>query len=214
MRFQEIWSYSIVTKLSHCAGILALTTFSSFATAVENMDVGKTVVEKLHQNLLHVMTKADALGFSGRVEALDPVLTEVFDFRTIARIVTGKHWKTLNDEQRVEFIDVFTNLTAATYASNFSGFSGEAFETLGVEEKRGNLLVRTAIVKADGERVTLDYVLRDNEGMWQIVNVIANGVSDLSLKRADYTAVIKNEGFNSLVGKLSDKIGNYRSTEH
>ena len=158
------------------------------------------------------MTKADALGFSGRVEALDPVLTEVFDFRTIARIVTGKHWKTLNDEQRVEFIDVFTNLSAATYASNFSGFSGEAFETLGVEEKRGNLLVRTAIVKADGERVTLDYVLRDNEGMWQIINVIANGVSDLSLKRADYTAVIKSEGFNTLVTRLSDKITSYRSS--
>lgn len=203
-----------MTKLSHYAGILALTTFCTLATAVENMEVGKTVVEKLHQNLLQVMTKADALGFSGRVEALDPILAEVFDFRTISRIVTGKRWKTLNDEQRVEFIDVFTNLSSATYASNFSDFSGEAFETLGVEERRGNLLVRTVIVKADGERVTLDYVLRDNEGMWQIVNVIADGVSDLSLKRADYTAVLKSEGFNSLVGKLSDKIANYRSGGH
>ena len=128
--------------------------------------------------------------------------------------MTGKHWKTLNDEQRVEFIDVFTKLSAATYASNFSDFSGEAFETLGVEEKRGNLLVRTVIVKAGGERVTLDYVLRDNKGMWQIVNVIADGVSDLSLKRADYTAVIKREGFNSLVSKLRDKIANYRSGGH
>ncbi len=203
-----------MTKLGHYAGILALTTFCTLAAAVENMDVGKTVVEKLHQNLLQVMTKADTLGFSGRVEALDPVLAEVFDFRTISRIVTGKHWKTLNDEQRVEFIDVFTKLSAATYASNFSDFSGEAFETLAVEEKRGNLLVRTVIVKADGERVTLDYVLRDNEGMWQIVNVIADGVSDLSLKRADYTAVIKSEGFNSLVSKLSDKIANYGSGGH
>ncbi len=204
----------MMTKLSHYVGILALTTFCTLAAAAENMDVGKTVVEKLHQNLLQVMTKADTLGFSGRVEALDPVLAEVFDFRTISRIVTGKHWKTLNDEQRVEFIDVFTKLSAATYASNFSAFSGEAFETLGVEERRGNLLVRTVIVKADGERVTLDYVLRDNKGMWQIVNVIADGVSDLSLKRADYTAVIKREGFNSLVSKLSDKIANYRSSGH
>ena len=74
--------------------------------------------------------------------------------------------------------------------------------------------MRTVIVKADGERVTLDYVLRDNEGMWQIVNVIADGVSDLSLKRADYTAVIKSEGFNSLVSKLSDKIAYYGSGGH
>ena len=157
------------------------------------------------------MTNADTLGFTGRVETLDPVLAETFDFRTISRIVTGKHWKAIDDDQRAEFIAVFAELSAATYASNFNGFSGETFETVSVEEKRGNIVVKTAIIKADGDRVTLTYVLRDNDGLWRIVNVIADGVSDLSLKRADYTAVIKSEGFNSLVTKLSDKITNYKT---
>ena len=100
-------------------------------------------------------------------------------------------------------------MSAATYASNFDGFSGEVFETVSTETKRGNLVVKTVIVTGDGERVPLDYVLRQSDGVWRIVNVIAEGVSDLSLKRAEYTAVIKSEGFDSLVSRLDGKIADY-----
>lgn len=196
-------------KICRHAIVLALITYGLTAWGNDHLDAGKAVVEKLHASLLQAMMEADALGFSGRLEILEPVLSETFDFATISRIVTGKYWKSLDEEERSGFIDVFVDLSAATYASNFDGYSGEVFETLGVEERRGNLLVKTAIVKPDGERVTLDYLLRDVDGVWRIVNVIADGVSDLSLKRADYTAVIKSEGFDSLVSKLHGKIEDY-----
>jgi len=192
---------------------LALFMHCQFTMAAENLGAGKGVVEKFHAELLQVMIQSDSLGFSGRVDALVPVLMETFDFATIARIVTGQHWKNLDDHQRSKFIAIFGDLSAATYASNFDGFSGENFETIGVEEKRGNILVRTLIQRIDDEPVTLDYLLRRNDGIWRIVNVIANGVSDLSLKRADYTAVLKTEGFDSLVSKLSDKIVSYNIGE-
>jgi phospholipid transport system substrate-binding protein len=173
---------------------------------------GVAVVEKLHHTLLNIMQESNNLGYSGRVAALEPTLEETFDFPTIARIVIGKHWQAVGDDKAEQFIKVFKALSAATYASNFNGFTGEKFETTSSEPKRGNLLVRGAIVKANGERISLDYVLRKNDEMWQIVNVIASGVSDLSLKRADYTAVIKSEGFDSLIGKLTDKVANYASS--
>ena len=130
------------------------------------------------------------------------MLVDSFDFATIARIVTGQHWKNLDEAKQNEFIAVFGKLSAATYASNFSGFSGEQFKTLSADEKRGRYVVRTVIVKSDGEEIPLDYVVSENDGLWQIVNVIAAGVSDLSLKRADYTAVINSEGFDSLLARF------------
>ena len=169
-------------------------------------DEAVTTVEKLHTTLLGVMQAANELGFDGRVEKLNPILNETFDFATIARIVTGQHWKEVDSDTQNRFVDTFSRLSAATYASNFDGFSGEQFKTLSVDEKRGRYVVRTAIVKSDGEEVSLDYVVSDNDGVLQIVNVIAQGVSDLSLKRADYTAVIDNEGFDGLLGKLDEKI--------
>ncbi len=34
-------------------------------------------------------------------------------------------------------------------------------------------------------------------GKWKIISVIANGINDLSLKRADYSAIIKERGFDA-----------------
>lgn len=197
------------TRLS--LAFLLLILYGHTASGTNHTDAGKSVIESLHATLLEVMSTADELGYPGRVDKLGPALRDTFDFNTIARIVTGKHWKAVSEAQQERFIDVFSQLSAATYASNFDGYSGERFETLSVEEPRGNLLVKSIIVKSDGERVTLDYVLRESDGVWRIVNVIADGVSDLSLKRAEYTAVIKNEDFDSLIARLSDKVTHYGS---
>lgn len=179
----------------------------SFANADETP--AAAVVETLHAALLKIMQDADTLGYAGRVETITPVLAQSFDFETISRIVTGRAWNELEAAERAEFETLFARLSAATYASNFSSFSGERFETRSSEAKRDNMLVKTVLVKGDGDPVTLDYLLRKSDGMWRIVNVIAEGVSDLSLKRADYTAVIKNEGFNSLITQLNGKVASY-----
>ena len=47
-----------------------------------------------------------------------------------------------------------------------------------------------------------------SEGQWMIISVIANGVNDLSLKRAEYATVIKDKGFQGLVADVTDKITN------
>ncbi|MEE8316618.1 MAG: ABC transporter substrate-binding protein [Syntrophobacteria bacterium] len=41
------------------------------------------------------------------------------------------------------------------------------------------------------------------------MNVVAEGVSDLSLKRADYTSYLKKKGFDALLRKLNEKIQQY-----
>lgn len=163
------------------------------------------VVETLHTTLIDAMKRADQLGFSGRYDVLRPVLNDSFDFETIARIVSGRYWSETSEAQRAAFLAAFEDLSAATYATNFSGFSGERFETVDTEESRGSVIVRTVLVKSDGEEISLNYMLRKSDTGWRIVNVVAQGVSDLSLKRADYTAVIKSEGFDSLVDRLREK---------
>ena len=45
-----------------------------------------------------------------------------------------------------------------------------------------------------------------DDGEWMIISVIANGVNDLSLKRAEYAAVLKERGYDGLVADLNKKI--------
>jgi len=169
----------------------------------------KDTVERLHATLLDTMQQADKLGYPGRVEKLAPILKELFDFPTIARLVTGRHWPKIPDASRTRFIDVFSRLSAATYADNFKSFGGERFETRATEDKKSAQLVKTALVKPDGKEVSLNYLLARKGDLWRIVNVVADGVSDLSLKRAEYTAVIGTEGIDALIAKLEAKVASY-----
>jgi phospholipid transport system substrate-binding protein len=168
------------------------------------------VVEKLHTTLLAAMKDGDKIGYQGRYDQLAPVIQSSFDMPFISRTVVGKYWETFNNEQRSRFVETFTQLSIATYAANFDSYSGERFKMVSEKEVSGcRILVQSQLIKSDGGQVQLDYLLHRTGSQWRIVNIIAEGVSDLALKRADYSAFLKNKGFEALIKKLNEKIKQY-----
>ena len=204
VRALRLTRIKLIMQALKLAVVTTLMLFSCLAAAVDD-SAAKAVVEKLHESLLMAMRGGAQLGLKGREEMLAPVIENSFDFESICRIVTGRYWKSAGDEQKSRFTAAFKQLSVATYASNFSSFSGEKFQTEGSEADHEALIVRTTLRPATGEPVTLNYLLRHGNDGWRIMNVVAQGVSDLSLKRADYTAVIKREGFDSLINRLEKK---------
>jgi len=174
-------------------------------------DRGATeVVEKLHTTLLAVMKDGDKIGYPGRYDQLTPVIKSSFDMPFISKTVLGKYWETFNNEQRSRFVETFTQLSIATYAANFDSYSGEHFKMIPEKEVTGGrILVQSQLIKSDGGQVQLDYLLHRTGSQWRIVNIIAEGVSDLALKRADYSAFLKSKGFEALLKKLNEKINQY-----
>ncbi len=168
------------------------------------------VVEKLHSTLLTVMKDGEKIGYQGRYDQLDPVIKSSFDMPFVSRTVLGKYWETFNNEQRSRFVEAFTQLSIATYAANFDRYSGERFKTISQKEvSRGRILVQSQLIKSNGGQVQLDYLLHHTDGRWRIVNIIAESVSDLALKRADYSAFLRSKGFEALLKKLNEKTNQY-----
>ncbi len=168
------------------------------------------VVENLHATLLIVMKEGPRMGYQGRYDQLAPVITAGFDMPFIAKTVTGRYWETFSAEQKSKFIETFSQLSIATYAANFDAYSGERFKVISEKEVTGGrILVQTQLIKSDGGQVQLDYLLHRTGGQWRIINVVAEGVSDLALKRADYTSFLKSKGFDPLLLRLHEKITEY-----
>ena len=162
-------------------------------------------VERLHGALLEAWRSGS--DFARRAEQLAPVVTDTLDVALMARFTLGEAWKDLPPDQRQGFVELFRRLTVATYAERFADYSGESFETLETRElPGGRALVRTALVKADGERVSLDYLLHQPDEGWRIANILAKGVSDLAVKRSEYRSVIQREGFAALQEQLEAKV--------
>lgn len=165
-------------------------------------------IETLHATLLGVMKDAQALGFSGRLERIRPVLLELYDFPFMAEKSAGLGWRDLDEAERTRLVDAFSRLAIATYAARFDHHDGARFETLGVEPaSHDTVLVKTRILRASGEAVALDYRMRAEAGRWRIIDVFMNGtVSELALRRSQYSGLLKREGFDALLEAIEQKI--------
>ena len=188
-----------------------LLTFSQFALAEElaeeSHNAAIEIVEQLHTQLLEVMQAADTMTFAERYAKLEPTIREIFYTPLIAKVILSRYWKDLTEQQRTNFIDLFNRQSTATYASRFDSFDDEVFKINSVEQlKKGRLLIRSQIQSKSDDPVTLDYLMHNNNDNWYIISVIADGVNDLSLKRAEYSTIIKENGYDYLVTSIEQKI--------
>jgi phospholipid transport system substrate-binding protein len=176
-------------------------------------DVGATakqVIEKFQAELIAVMKDGNKLGYAGRYDKLKDTVSNSHDLPKIARIVIGKEGEKLSEEQQQKMVDVFSRLSIASYAHNFKDYSGESFVFDSEEETtRGGVVVHSHLVIPDDKPVKFDYMLKEKGNSWRIINIIANGVSDLALKRSEYTTILQRDGFDALITKINEKIDNY-----
>jgi len=180
------------------------------ATEGSGATAARATVERLYAALLDVMKRSDELSYQGRYAELDPVIQQVYDLPFMSAKTLGRHWKQLSEEDRSRWVSIFTRLTVSTYADRFDGYTGQKFEVLSVEPSNyETMVVRTRIVPTDDDPVDLDYRLRDEQGSWRIIDIFMNGtVSELALRRSEYSSVVKRDGFEALLASLEEKIAN------
>jgi phospholipid transport system substrate-binding protein len=189
-------------------GLFLLTVYVSIAQAQE--ETARQVVENFQSELIAVMKQGKELGFKGRYDKLNTAIAKSHDLNKIARVVVGKEWAKLSEEQQQKLVDVFTRLSVASYSYNFKEFSGEAFKFDSEEETtRGGVVIHTFLKIPNDKDVKFDYMMKKKGDAWLIINIIANGVSDLALKRSEYTSILERDGFEALIAKINEKIDSY-----
>jgi phospholipid transport system substrate-binding protein len=152
------------------------------------------------------MQNADALGIKGRYEKLAPVVLATFDVPFMTRLSIGPLWAKAQPDEKQRVAKAFARYITATYANRFDDYSGEKFEVLGEQRLKHGTLVRTNIVKSDGDKVAINYVLHDNDTAWQIRDVYLSGtISELATRRSDFTSTLRSGGIEALIVRLNEK---------
>lgn len=173
-----------------------------------------SVVKRVQTSLISVMKEATQLGYEGRFSGLESVVWQTHDIPFVAKVALGKHWPRLDEQQRTAFISTFAKLSTATYAARFDEYHGERFRIVAESPlPRGKgLLVESRLIKANGEEVHFNYLLHQVGDDWKIINIIVNGVSDLAVKRAEYTKLMDDSGFSALMVRLEEQIQTYAAS--
>jgi phospholipid transport system substrate-binding protein len=161
-------------------------------------------LQTLNTALLQSMHGGTALSMSDRYRQLEPVIEKVFALPLVTRLSVGPEWNNIPPDQQKALIAAFTRYTIANYAHNFRDFDGQKFQVDDNVQIRGqDKVVRTQIIPAHDTPVTLLYRMHEVDGVWKIIDVDDNGVSELISRRTDWAVALASGGAAGLIAHLN-----------
>ena len=197
------WDWRAVVRFAGIGVVLAgLLLPASPAAAAGSSEV----IQQFYAQLLDTMKNAAQLGPKGRYQRLEPLVARTFDVPFMARLSIGPQWGSLTLDQKKRAAQAYARYVAATYATRFDGYSGERLEVLGEQKVRRGTIVRSQIVKSDGEPVAINYLVHDNAVGNQIRDVYLSGtISELATRRSEFATILRTGGIDGLIAALNKK---------
>ena len=194
------------------AGALAAPALTMLApvAARAQADIGPVApVRQLSDQLVAVMRAGRTTPFAQRYAMLLPVVESAFDLPTILRTSVGLRWASLPPDQQQLLEQVFRRYTVATFVANFDSFNGQKIEVSPTPRAVSptEQVVQTRIIPESGAPTQLDYVMRQENGAWRAVDVLADGsISRVAVQRSDFRQLLNDGTGQELVASLSRKV--------
>ena len=187
-------------------GILAIVLIFSFVFATASL-AETTPTDDLKKSIDAVISLlADKkMDRKLRREKVIEKIHERFDFEAMGKFILGQNWRSLNEAQRGQFVDRFSQILQNTYMNRIEAYSDEKVKYN--EEKRidDKAKVATSVVHKNKE-VPIDYKLQLKNGGWYIYDVTIEGVSLVRNYQESYNEIFRKNGIDGLLAKMSEKI--------
>jgi phospholipid transport system substrate-binding protein len=201
-----------VSRRAFLIAALSVVMLRHGARAADSGAGAAAVIQRFYDILLSVMKEAAHLSFDQRYQRLAPAVTQTYNLALMTRLAVGPGWVQLQPGQQQRLTDVFSRYTISVYANRFNGYGGERFDVDPNPTPNANgVLVRSWLTKSNGEKVTLDYLMRQGGG-WQVIDVYLSGtISELATRRSEFVGVLQSGGADGLVNLLEQRTAALRT---
>jgi phospholipid transport system substrate-binding protein len=129
-------------------------------------------------------------------------LEKILNFQIMTRRAVGPGWRQFTPEQQSEAVKLFTSLIMRTYTAKFTPgvtptvvFKSTASPQPGREE-----ITTTSDYK--GSNYDVIYRMEQNNGQWEITDVVIEGVSLVANYRSQFDGQFKQGGVNAVLLSL------------
>lgn len=165
----------------------------------------KQVVEEITSRVIKVLAD-DGASTEDKRAAVQQIVYAWTDFETMSRLVLARNWSKLDESQQKEFVEQFRQHLSNTYGKNVDGYRDEKVTILSArDEARGDVTVKTSIVRGGPNDIFVDYRLRKTGGQWRIIDVVIERVSLVSNFRSQFQEIIAKGGAAGLLSSLRAK---------
>ena len=179
--------------------VVTFLSLAGLARAGEPTDQLSATVNKLTGML--AAAPGMALANGALPDRMAEVIYERFDFAAMAKLSLGKYWDRLSEDERREFVEVFSTYLLRVYKSALSSYNGEkiSYER---EVQNGDLAqVDTKIIGKD-KPILVDYKLHRLGPDWKIYDIAIEQVSVTKNFHSQFNRVISESSFKNLIQRM------------
>ncbi len=134
------------------------------------------------------------------------IADDTFAFDIIAKLSLARSWRKFSPAEQEEFVVLFREFLANRYGGQFDEYDGDTVTVLGGRaEPRGDQTVRTELLRPAGDKVAIDYRMRERKGKWEVIDVTIEGVSLVSSFRSQFRDILKTGTPQDLLTQLREK---------
>jgi phospholipid transport system substrate-binding protein len=181
------------------------------ADAAPSAESARALIEEVSGDVLTILSDPSR-GDRQKFDALVVLLDDPIDLDLVGRLILGRHWRTADDSQRQQYLELFREYALANLASKLHLYRGQSFEVTGAKVVSDKDALVTSRILSDGEPpLQVDWRLRQqNDGGLVTIDLIVEGVSLIVTLRSEFASVIERQGFDGLLGELRQRIAQTR----
>ena len=166
-------------------------------------------IRETTEELIAVLTDP-ALQDPGRAQEkkklIRTIADERFDWEEAASRSLARHWVERTDEEKREFIVLFSDLLEATYMDKVDNYSGEHVLYVGENTDGDYGVVQVKIVTTTDAEIPVEYRVRRRGDSWVVYDISVEGVSMINNYRTQFNSIILKSSYQDLVKRLKAKL--------
>jgi len=181
------------------------------ALAAQAQELGpEELVRKMTTEVLDAIHADKQLAAGDRQKALKLAEEKVLpyiNFTEAARIAVGTAWSQATPAQQTRLALEFRRMLIRVYSSAISAYGGQTMKVLPAQINPADTYatVRNEYLRPGQTPILVVYSMRRVSEGWKIYDVSVQGVSLVLTYRADFAEIVKKEGIDGLIRRMTQK---------
>lgn len=195
--------------------ILFTTVFVLFSSQISSLALAQDAVKldqvKVFINEVgsQIIKSADdkKLSVAQRKAKIISVIDESIDAEWIARFVLGKNYRTMSEEHKAAFTELYRDFMINTYGPKFQSYNGKRFDVTDVTEQNGFYIAKAEFLPKDSNAAILvSFRVKERANKLVILDFIAEGISLIETQRSEFNSAISQKGVDKFLEELKNRI--------
>ena len=133
------------------------------------------------------------------------VVDDLIDWDEMSRRSLGIHWQKRTEEEKKEFVRLFSRLIEKTYRDKVEDYAGEKVNYVGEKIDGDYAEVESRILTSKNTEIPVNYKMIKKQGKWWVYDIVIEGVSFVNNYRTQFNSILASSSYQALVKQLKTK---------